>query len=39
MKKNHIYEKFKISHFLGLIVAGLINAFGAWLITDVFKKD
>ena len=27
-KKKHIYEKFKMSHFLGLLVAGLINAFG-----------
>lgn len=26
--KKHIYEKFKITTFLGLIVAGLINAFG-----------
>ena len=28
MKKTHIYEKFKLANFLGLIVAGFINAFG-----------
>ncbi len=28
MKKNHIYEKFRLSSFLGLIAAGFINAFG-----------
>ena len=28
MKKAHIYEKFKLANFLGLIAAGFINAFG-----------
>lgn len=28
MKKTHIYEKFKLANFLGLIAAGFINAFG-----------
>lgn len=37
MKKKHIYEKFKISHFLGLIVAGFINAFGVTVFLTPVK--
>ena len=36
-KKKHIYEKFKISHFLGLLVAGFINAFGVTVFLTPVK--
>ena len=37
MKKKHLYEKFKFSHFLGLLLAGLINAFGVTVFLTPVK--
>ena len=37
MKKKHIYEKFKVSHFIGLLAAGLINAFGITIFLTPVK--
>ncbi len=35
--KKHLYEKFKITTFLGLIVAGLVNAFGVTIFLSPVK--
>ena len=39
MKRKHIYEKFRLTNFLGLLAAGLINAFGVTVfLTPVSRR-
>ncbi len=37
MPRKHIYEKFKLSNFIGILIAGLINAFGVTVFLTPVK--